>query len=350
VATSGTPRDTVELVRRGQRHRVDYLELAGRVGARYLDYGTTAQARNRWRRLEERLRLDLWQALHVARVVRKEGLDVVFSLSEKIAIPLAFLLPADTRHVVHVHHPLSPGKLALLRGARISRRWTRMSVFTNAEAYVLRTFGHDTADRVRVLRGAVDTAFFDPGRVDGAQTAGEAYLMSVGLSHRDYLTLFRALAEAPQVLCQVYSTSSWLATGSTGVAFEVPVNVQLHPHLAPVQLRDCYAASRFVVIPIRHTTQWSAGVTAILEAQAMGKAVIASRSPGMSDYLCDGETGLLVDAGQPTALADAISYLWNNPDVAQAMGRRGREWVASRSSLDRWLDDASDFVSFGACP
>jgi glycosyltransferase involved in cell wall biosynthesis len=70
----------------------------------------------------------------------------------------------------------------------------------------------------------------------------------------------------------------------------------------------------------------------------MGRAVVATAMPGLSDYLINGETGILVGIGNDQEMAEAIEYLWRNPEVAEQMGRRGREWLAANFSLDQWLD------------
>jgi glycosyltransferase involved in cell wall biosynthesis len=70
----------------------------------------------------------------------------------------------------------------------------------------------------------------------------------------------------------------------------------------------------------------------------MGKPVIATRRPGLSEYLIDGETGILVEPGDDRGMAEAIDMLWNDPQRVVRMGRNAREWIASRHSLDQWLD------------
>jgi phosphatidylinositol alpha-1,6-mannosyltransferase len=64
-----------------------------------------------------------------------------------------------------------------------------------------------------------------------------------------------------------------------------------------------------------------------LEAAAVGLPVVAGRSGGSVDAVVDGETGLLVDGGSPTAVADRVAALLEDPDRASSMGRAGRAWV-----------------------
>ena len=58
----------------------------------------------------------------------------------------------------------------------------------------------------------------------------------------------------------------------------------------------------------------------ILEAMAAGKAVVATRVGGVVDAVVDRETGLLVEAGHPAALAHAIEQLLIDPGRRRALG------------------------------
>jgi glycosyltransferase involved in cell wall biosynthesis len=67
----------------------------------------------------------------------------------------------------------------------------------------------------------------------------------------------------------------------------------------------------------------------LFEYLAAGLAVIAARLPGVTDVV-DGRTALLVPAGDPAALAAAVSALTGDERRRQWMGRNGRELVASK--------------------
>ncbi len=63
----------------------------------------------------------------------------------------------------------------------------------------------------------------------------------------------------------------------------------------------------------------------IVEAMAMGKPVVASRVGGILDLVDHGTNGLLVPPADPTALAEAILRLLDDPDERSRMGTKGRE-------------------------
>jgi mannosyltransferase len=72
----------------------------------------------------------------------------------------------------------------------------------------------------------------------------------------------------------------------------------------------------------------------LIEAMACGLPMAASRAGAAEVVVADGETGLLVPAGDSDALADALERLMRDPAMAAAMGERARQRVLSEFSLD----------------
>lgn len=72
----------------------------------------------------------------------------------------------------------------------------------------------------------------------------------------------------------------------------------------------------------------------LLQASAAGIPVVASRVGGIPEVIAHGESGLLVPPDDPGALAEAVSALLADPGKARAMGRRGRELIRERFSVD----------------
>jgi glycosyltransferase involved in cell wall biosynthesis len=66
---------------------------------------------------------------------------------------------------------------------------------------------------------------------------------------------------------------------------------------------------------------------AILEAMAAGLPVVGTRVGGIPELVADGETGFVVDAESPTALAEALERVAESPGPRLELGRRGRERV-----------------------
>ncbi|HWO43595.1 MAG TPA: glycosyltransferase family 4 protein, partial [Candidatus Eisenbacteria bacterium] len=77
---------------------------------------------------------------------------------------------------------------------------------------------------------------------------------------------------------------------------------------------------------------------AVLEAMAAGKPVVASRVGGLVDSVVDSVSGFLVEPRDPGALAGAIRRLVCEPELARAMGRRGRERVRENFTVERMAE------------
>ncbi len=64
---------------------------------------------------------------------------------------------------------------------------------------------------------------------------------------------------------------------------------------------------------------------AFVEAAAFGVPAVGSRSGGIPDAVVDGETGILVPEESPVDLADALTFLYRNPERRKEMGKAARE-------------------------
>jgi glycosyltransferase involved in cell wall biosynthesis len=83
---------------------------------------------------------------------------------------------------------------------------------------------------------------------------------------------------------------------------------------------------------------WEGLPYVILEAQASGLAVVASRIPGCVELVREGETGYLVELRNEERIAERILELLSSPEKRAAMGARGREFVTRDFRLDRFLE------------
>ena len=101
VATSQTPADVGREIRKGTHYRIDYLELSARLKASYIDYRAVGGGRVA-RAIEDRLRLDLRQAVQAARIAERQRCEVVLCMSERVglgmsALPLPRMRPVTLR-------------------------------------------------------------------------------------------------------------------------------------------------------------------------------------------------------------------------------------------------------------
>lgn len=83
-------------------------------------------------------------------------------------------------------------------------------------------------------------------------------------------------------------------------------------------------------------TTYGEGVpTALMEAAASGRPIVASDSPGCRAVVIPGRTGLLVPPDDPDALAEALETLARDPDMRAAMGKAARALALQRFTRDK---------------
>ena len=97
------------------------------------------------------------------------------------------------------------------------------------------------------------------------------------------------------------------------------------------------------MIPLLETDSDN-GLTTIVEAMAMGKAVICSRVEGQIDLIEHGVNGILVEQGDVKALREAMVSLWKDPKKAHRLGECAREFIETYHSLEQSLDQVVQLV------
>jgi glycosyltransferase involved in cell wall biosynthesis len=89
----------------------------------------------------------------------------------------------------------------------------------------------------------------------------------------------------------------------------------------------------------------------MFEYMSAGLPVIASHFPLWKDIIEGNRSGLTVDPQNPTEIAGAIQYIFDNPQEAVKMGRRGREAVETKynwlSEEKKLLEDYSRILNNG---
>ena len=100
-------------------------------------------------------------------------------------------------------------------------------------------------------------------------------------------------------------------------------------------VNNVIAALDMVAVPSNWQEPCSA---AIQQAMALGKPVIGSRMGGTPELIAEGETGLLVPASDPAALADALAALSSDPALRVRMGEAGAARVEKLFTLRLMTD------------
>jgi glycosyltransferase involved in cell wall biosynthesis len=269
-------------------------------------------------------------------VARRHGrrFDALLSWSDRRAIAvgsLARLWPRRPAHVAILMWPSAPKKAPLLRFALGGI--DRLIVPPRSQRAFLEERLGVAPEQFVDARWPVDTRFWRPMERPPGELIGSA-----GQEMRDYGTLIEAL-RGLDVPCHIAAGTGGFGTSDAGWWRDVagrplPPRVTIGAK-SYVELRDLYARARFVVVPLVPSDSDN-GITTILEAFAMGKAVICTDTAGQSGVLEAGVNCLRVPPHDPGALRDAIRTLWDDPQRCRRMGAEGRRLVVERHGLDQW--------------
>ena len=97
----------------------------------------------------------------------------------------------------------------------------------------------------------------------------------------------------------------------------------------------CIAAADMII----HPSLADSFSQLVIEAQGVGGLLIASEIAAAREQIIDGVTGLIVPPRDSSAIAKAVRYLVNNPDLAISMRRNGPLHVREKFTWQRMVDE-----------
>lgn len=163
----------------------------------------------------------------------------------------------------------------------------------------------------------------DPVNEPWSERDGEPYIVALGTANRDYRLLMEAVGELG------YKTI--IVSGQHAVEHLTPpacVSVQ-----SGLSLKECHrlaAYSRINVIPIADTDAPSGQVT-LIESMMLGVPLVATACAGTTDYIVDGQDGLLVAPKDTASMVTALKKVWDDHGLRQQLSAQ-----AKRSSMQKF--------------
>ena len=272
----------------------------------------------------------------LAKLIVKYDVDIVHARSRAPAWSARYAAERTGRHFVTTFHN------AYGLGSALKRRYN--AVMATGERVI--AISHFVADhvasvygvgpnRLRLIPRGVDVSRFDPDSVsperlvrlmrawrlpDGAHTV----LLPGRLTRwKGQLVLIEAMArlQRPDVHAVI------LGAGDAGYRRELEKAVAASGGSATFRIvddcADMAAAYMLADVVVSASTQPEGFGRVIIEAQAMGRPVIATAHGGAQETITPGDTGWLVPAGDAAALAAALAQaLDQEPAARLAMSRR----------------------------
>jgi glycosyltransferase involved in cell wall biosynthesis len=217
--------------------------------------------------------------------------------------------------------------------------WWADAVMVNSGA-VARRFSWASAEKIHCNHNGVDLHRFSPRPTSASLRTSlgipeqAPVVVSVGrfVPFKGYPFLLQAARTVEDVLPGVH----WLLVGDGEQREELEAQCRelgLNPRVRFTGWRDdvpeLLALCTVFVLPslAEHFGR------VLIEAMAMGKAVVATDAGGVPEIVRNGVTGILVPPGDPAAMATALANLLQEPTRAGIMGTAGRERAVAHFSV-----------------
>ena len=269
-------------------------------------------------------------------------------LLERLSLAIASLpeLIAGGYDIIHIQKPYDLGPALLARrfgGARVvlgchgedfypgdTLLASRVDAAVSCSRFNARTVAARYGFEPTVVFNGIDTSLFRPTTPDPdiVRTDGTPLLLWVGRLQpwKGVDVALRALREIPQAYLMI------VGDGETRADLErlaqelgLAERVRFLGALPRERLPSIYAAADLLLATSFASETFGIG---LVEAQACGLPVVASRFGGFPEVIDEGRTGLLVPPRDPAALAAAVRSLLNDPVRRQALADAAPGWAA----------------------
>jgi len=161
-------------------------------------------------------------------------------------------------------------------------------------------------------------------RLDGRKAVVYAGKLSLGKGGPVFL-------RAAERVAQARPDTVFLMAGADGSGQRPAADVRWLGRVEHEAMPALYRAADLVVLP-------SVGPEALsrvpLEAAAAGRPTVGARAGGIPEEILDGETGIVVERGDPEELAKAILRLLDDEGLRTRLGESARRFVGQRFGAD----------------
>ncbi|WDI30737.1 glycosyltransferase family 4 protein [Hyphococcus flavus] len=214
--------------------------------------------------------------------------------------------------------PTGPRK-AIMRPA--FNKVDAFAVFTDAEQKLYEHFFN--LHESKLLRAPWGVA--PPIASPGEKTIDSDYYAALGGEARDYAVLCEAARRCPGLQFVA------VARPQNFDGLEVPDNLTVLFNLPFEEAWSIIWHAKAALLPLR-SRETPCGLVSLVGAMHLGKAQIVTAAAGVSEYIEDEKTGLLIPPNEAEALTTAVQRLENDPALAARLGDTARTYAAAHCS------------------
>jgi len=155
-----------------------------------------------------------------------------------------------------------------------------------------------------------------------SKASDSGYIFNGGFVARDYGTLLRATSGLSNQIVLVVGRD--FLTDRTGLEnVTLSKQVKVHFHEPESSFLELMSKARMVALTM-HDKPYAAGQLVLLEAMAMGKPIIVTRTVGTVDYVEDGKTALLVEPYNVSQLKEKLLLVSKDLSLRSNLGRNAK--------------------------
>jgi glycosyltransferase involved in cell wall biosynthesis len=292
----------------------------------------------------------------LAGAIRTQQIDVIHSISYPASLYAGFAAArTGTAHIWHEHNIKRIHRVNRVVYRRLGNACQWVLGPSNAVTGNLATAGIDEA-RLRTVYNGIDLQRFtnastdridalrrDLGLRDGERAIG---LFGQMLPYKGHRTLIEA---APQIL-RTYPEARFYFVGALeNPPYQQELQTLLEERGLTDRVRftgwrdDVQDLIRAMDVVVMATTTPEPAALMLMEAAAMERPVVATRTGGTAEIVADEETGLLFPPGDASQLAARVSRILGNPDLGRTLGTQARARVERQFNLERHLTNMFEF-------
>ena len=305
-----------------------------------------------------RSRSSLIPALRLASLIREREIDLVHMHGTRAGFygGLACRLAGMKRTIYTVHgfsfnkdiHPL--GRAFFFGVEKLLGRMNRSLIsVSETDRRIAVERGVCAPERIRTICNGIDLARFDPcagnGEVrrsfripDRARVVGMICRLVPQKGVEYFLQAARKISDRREDVVFLLVGEGELDGSLRDLAADLGLGDRVIFAGPRQDVVDCYRSFDVFVL----SSLWEGQPIALIEALAMRRPTVATVTSGSPEVVRDGQTGLLVPAKDPEALARAVLWFLDHPVQADEMAQRGRTYVETHFTEERMIGQTLD--------